>query len=50
MEAIGTQYINIMPDILISGGGDAANGPISGLPWLKLLEQPANKKKDIMAR
>jgi len=38
MEAIGTQQIKIMPDILI-GGGDASNGSISGLLGLQLLEQ-----------
>jgi hypothetical protein len=39
MEAIGAQQIKIMPDILIGGGGDATNGPISGLLGLQLLEQ-----------
>lgn len=46
MEAIGTQNIKIMPDILIGGGGDGANGPISGLPGLKLLE--LQRKKPVM--
>lgn len=39
MEAIGTQQIKIMPDILIGGGGDGSNGPINGLLGLQLLEQ-----------
>lgn len=39
MEAIGAQQIKIMPDILIGGGGDGSNGPISGLLGLQLLEQ-----------
>lgn len=43
MEAIGTQQIRIMPDILI-GGNDGANGPISGLLGLKLLEDLSRKK------
>jgi len=43
MEAIGEQHIKIMPDVLISGG-DGANGPISGLLGLKLLEELGNKK------
>lgn len=44
MEAIGTQNIKIMPDVLIGGGGgDGANGPISGLLGLKLLEEVAKK-------
>lgn len=44
MEAIGQQHIKIMPDILISGGGDSSNGPIGGLLGLKLLEQLGNKQ------
>ncbi|SFW85664.1 SPFH domain-containing protein [Chitinophaga sancti] len=43
MEAIGEQHIKIMPDILIGGGGDGSNGPISGLLGLKLLEQLGEK-------
>ena len=39
MEQIGAQHIRIMPDILIGGGGDSANGPINGLLGLQLLEQ-----------
>ena len=45
MEAIGQQHIKIMPDILIGGGGDGANGPISGLLGLQILEQ-LKKKPD----
>ncbi|MBS1509900.1 MAG: flotillin family protein [Bacteroidetes bacterium] len=45
MEAIGAQNIKIMPDILIGGGGDGANGPISGLLGLKLLEDIAKKNE-----
>lgn len=45
MEAIGAQNIKIMPDILIGGNGDAANGPISGLLGLKLLEEVAKKNE-----
>lgn len=43
MEAIGTQQIKIMPDILIGGNGDGANGSISGLLGLQLLEQLKKK-------
>jgi uncharacterized membrane protein YqiK len=39
MESIGTQNVKIMPDILINGGGDTANGGISGLLGLQLLEE-----------
>ena len=48
MEAIGAQNIKIMPDVLISGGsGDGANGPISGLLGLKLLEEVAKKNDGV---
>ncbi|SHL22476.1 Uncharacterized membrane protein YqiK, contains Band7/PHB/SPFH domain [Chitinophaga jiangningensis] len=46
MEAIGEQNIRIMPEILIGGGGDGTNGPISGLLGLKLLEDVAKRKSD----
>ena len=45
MESIATQNVKIMPDVLI-GGGDGANGGISGLLGLQLLEQLAKKTKD----
>lgn len=45
MEAIGAQNIRIMPDVLI-GGGEGANGPISGLLGLRLLEDVAKKNND----
>jgi uncharacterized membrane protein YqiK len=39
-EAIGRDRIKVIPDVLITGGnGDGANGPISGLLGLKLLEE-----------
>ena len=44
MEAIGTQNIKILPDILIGSGGDGANGPIGSLLVLKLLEEITEKK------
>lgn len=46
MEAIGTQNIRIMPEVLIGGGGDTANGPMSGLLGLKLLEEVAKRKSE----
>jgi uncharacterized membrane protein YqiK len=45
MEAIGSQGIKIMPDVLIGGGGDAANSGISGLLGLKLLEEVGKKQQ-----
>jgi len=45
MEAIGSQNVKIMPDILISGNGDSANGGISGLLGLKLLEEVAKRNE-----
>lgn len=44
MEAIGSNNIKIIPEILISGnGGDTPNGPISGLLGMKLLDQISSK-------
>ncbi len=45
MEAIGTQHIRIMPDVLIGGSGEGGNSPISGLLGLKLLEEVAKKNE-----
>lgn len=45
MESIASQNVKIMPDVLI-GGGDSANGGISGLLGLQLLEQIARKKEE----
>jgi uncharacterized membrane protein YqiK len=38
-EAIGKDKIKVIPDVLIAGGADGTNGPISGLLGLKLLEE-----------
>lgn len=46
MESIGEQKVKIMPDILIGGGGDSSNGPISGLLGLKLLEDLAKRNDE----
>ena len=46
MESIATQKIKIMPDVLINGGGDSANGSISGLLGLQLLDQLGKKVTD----
>lgn len=45
IESIANQNVKIMPDVLI-GGGDSANGGISGLLGLQLLEQIAKKKEE----
>jgi uncharacterized membrane protein YqiK len=43
-EAIGREKIKIIPEVLISGSGsDGANGPISGLLGMKLLEEITKK-------
>jgi uncharacterized membrane protein YqiK len=42
MESIAAQNVKIMPDVLI-GGGDGANGGISGLLGLQILEQIGKK-------
>ena len=43
MENIASQNVKIMPDVLIGGNGDVANGGISGLLGLQLLEQLQKK-------
>lgn len=47
MENIASQNVKIMPDVLIGGGGDSANGGISGLLGLQLLEQLQKKTVEI---
>ncbi|MEY2918006.1 MAG: hypothetical protein RIS73_1720, partial [Bacteroidota bacterium] len=47
MESIGMQNVKIMPDVLISGGGDSANGGISGLLGLKLLEEVTKRNEEL---
>ena len=42
MESVANQNVKIMPDVLIAGG-DNANGGISGLLGLQLLEQLGHK-------
>jgi regulator of protease activity HflC (stomatin/prohibitin superfamily) len=42
MESIANQNVKIMPDVLISGG-ENANGGISGLLGLQILEQLGKK-------
>jgi uncharacterized membrane protein YqiK len=45
MESIGVNKIKIIPEILISGGGgEGANGPISGLLGMRLLDQIQEKQ------
>ena len=44
IESIATEKLKIMPDVLI-GGNEGANGGISGMLGLQLLEQ-INKRKD----
>jgi uncharacterized membrane protein YqiK len=43
MESIASQNVKIMPDVLIGGSGDNANGGISGLLGLQILEQLGKK-------
>ena len=44
VESIGVNNIKIIPEILITGGGDG-NGPISGLLGMELLKQVQDKNK-----
>lgn len=47
-EEIGKNGIKIIPEVLISGGSDGANGPISGLLGMELLKQiNANNSAEI---
>jgi uncharacterized membrane protein YqiK len=46
IESIANQNVKIMPDVLIGGGGDSANGGISGLLGLQLLEKLGKKIAD----
>ncbi len=43
MESIGRDRVKIIPDVLIAGSSDGANGPISGLLGLKLMEELSKK-------
>jgi uncharacterized membrane protein YqiK len=47
MESIGSQNVRIMPDVLINGNGDSANGGISGLLGLRLLEEVAKRNEEL---
>ncbi len=50
-EAIGLNKIKVIPEVLITGGGDGANGPISGLLGLKLLDEVSkNIGKEVVAK
>jgi len=43
MESIANEKVKIMPDVLIGGNGDGANGGISGLLGLQILQQLGKK-------
>ncbi len=43
MESIAAEKVKIMPDVLITGNGDSANGAISGLPGFQLPEKLGKK-------
>ncbi len=47
-EQIGKEKIKIIPEVLITGGGDGQNGPINGLLGLQLLDgiMDRNAKKE----
>lgn len=44
-EAIGTNHIKVIPEVLITGNGDSSTGPIGGLLGLKLLENLNPREK-----
>jgi uncharacterized membrane protein YqiK len=43
MESIGRDKVKIIPDVLIAGNENGANGPISGLLGLRLMEELSKK-------
>jgi uncharacterized membrane protein YqiK len=47
MESIANQHVKIMPDVLIGGNGDGANGSISGLLGLQILQQLGKKINNV---
>lgn len=44
-ESIGSNNIKVIPDVLIAGGSDSPNGPISGLLGLELMKELAKRVK-----
>jgi uncharacterized membrane protein YqiK len=42
-EIIGRDKVKVMPDILITGGGDGSNGALSGLLGMKLMDELGGK-------
>jgi vacuolar-type H+-ATPase subunit H len=42
-EIIGRDHVKVMPDILITGGGDSSQGALSGLLGMKLMEELGGK-------
>ena len=42
-EIIGKDKVKVMPDILITGGGDGSNSALSGLLGMKLMEELGGK-------
>jgi len=42
-ESLGTNKVKVIPDVLITGGNDSPNGPISGLLGLELMKELAKK-------
>jgi uncharacterized membrane protein YqiK len=48
-EIIGREKVKVMPDILITGGGDGSNGALSGLLGMKLMEELGGKSPVVAA-
>jgi uncharacterized membrane protein YqiK len=44
-EIIGRDHVKVMPDILITGGGDSTQGALSGLLGMKLMEELGGKNQ-----
>lgn len=46
-EIIGKDKVKVMPDILITGGGDSTNSALSGLLGMKLMEELGGKTNPV---
>lgn len=46
MESLAEGKVKIMPDILITGGGDGSNGPLSGMMGLQMMDWHRKTQSD----
>ncbi len=48
-ESIGINHIKVIPEVLITGGNEGPNGPISGLLGLELIKELSKRMRDANA-